>query len=411
MESKQTAEWVVLILTFVFASIALFFRLYSRRLTKAYFWWDDAFAIGCYFIAIIWIIICPIWLTKGLGLHIQDVTWLSQDEALYWSKLLLYIAELCYAFALFFGKMSILSFYWRLFSVTSIKRPIQILMVCSVIWITIRTFLGIFHCIPVQAFWDSSVENSYCAINDKKFFFGSILVHVCLDIVILALPIIQVRKLHLPKLQRAGIIAMFMFGIFICVAAVAIIITSVNFDATGIDFTWNITDIVIWATVEVNLVTVSACLPTVRPAFTYFFGRFLPRSTMQSGSNSYGLSNMHHGRNQNLKSIKLSTMHKHSNQGEDSSTYQLADSVHGDGHSDFESHALDSQKGTRTVITGFNKEGRGSSEDESPEGLTSNGITVRSETMVRVTNARESLHRIGSPDHSMGSVLDERSLP
>lgn len=75
-----------------------------------------------------------------------------------------------------------------------------------------QTFLGIFHCSPVQAFW-LDIPGSYCAINDKQFFFGSILAHVCLDIAILALPIIQVRKLHLPKLQRIGIIAMFMFGI------------------------------------------------------------------------------------------------------------------------------------------------------------------------------------------------------
>lgn len=48
MVSKQSAEWAVLIITFIFASIAIFLRLHSRHLTKAYFWWDDAFAICCY---------------------------------------------------------------------------------------------------------------------------------------------------------------------------------------------------------------------------------------------------------------------------------------------------------------------------------------------------------------------------
>lgn len=46
--NKQSAEWAVLIITFIFASIAIFLRLHSRHLTKAYFWWDDAFAICCY---------------------------------------------------------------------------------------------------------------------------------------------------------------------------------------------------------------------------------------------------------------------------------------------------------------------------------------------------------------------------
>ncbi|KAF3026476.1 hypothetical protein E8E14_012940 [Neopestalotiopsis sp. 37M] len=420
MVSKQSAEWAVLIITFIFASIAIFLRLHSRHLTKAYFWWDDAFAICCYVVAIAWLIICPIWLSKGLGVHIEEVTWLSQAETLYWNKLLLYIAELFYAFALFFGKMSILCFYWRLFSVTDIKIPIIVLMACSIIWITIRTFLGIFHCTPVQAFW-LDIPGSYCAINDKQFFFGSILAHVCLDIAILALPIIQVRKLHLPKLQRIGIIAMFMFGIFICIAAVGIIITSVNFDAASVDLSWNITDIVIWATVEVNLVTVSSCLPTVRPAFTFFFGRFLPRSTLRSGSNTYGLSNKpgHH-----QKSMKLSTMpgKRGADQDEDSSQYQLADSVHGgDSHSDFEAHALDRHKGTRTIITGVHRDGgRSSSDDEgaarSPNigtghGNGTNGITVTSETMVKVSNAPGGQNRVSSPDYNARSPLDERSLP
>jgi hypothetical protein len=54
------------------------------------------------------------------------------------NSLLLYVAELFYATALFFAKASILSFYWRMFRVTNIKLPIQILGACSLIWIIVR---------------------------------------------------------------------------------------------------------------------------------------------------------------------------------------------------------------------------------------------------------------------------------
>ncbi|KAI0134528.1 hypothetical protein BJ170DRAFT_203648 [Xylariales sp. AK1849] len=408
MESKVTPVLVLVIITFVFAATSLFLRLYSRYLTKAYFWWDDYFAIGCFLVDIGWVIIVPIWVGKGLGIHIQDVTWLSQADVLYWSKLLLYIAELYYAYALFFGKMSILSLYWRLFSVTNIKLPIRILMGCSIIWITIRTFLGIFHCIPVQAFW-LDIPGSYCAINDKLFFFGSTLVHVIIDLAILALPVIQVRRLHLPKLQKVGITAMFMFGIFICIAGIAIVVTSVNFNATSIDLTWNISDIVLWATVEVNLVTVSACLPTARPAFSYFFGRFLPSSTLGSRSKTYGTDDQY-GRHKKSRSIKLATMPRSTTVDEGSSTYQLAVSIHGDSHSEFEAHALDRNKGTRTIITG-RRDDSSSDEDVRPIVPTAGGITVRSETMVQVFHHRDTLHRDGDPDGVGMTTLDERSLP
>lgn len=77
----------------------------------------------------------------GLGLHIAHVVasqGITLQDALFEGKLLLFIAELFYAFGLFFAKFSILSLYWRMFNVTSIRLPIQILFGCSFIWIIIR---------------------------------------------------------------------------------------------------------------------------------------------------------------------------------------------------------------------------------------------------------------------------------
>jgi hypothetical protein len=73
-----------------------------------------------------------------------------------------------------------------------------------------KTFVGIFHCVPVQAFWDSTA-GGYCAIEDK-FFFGTTLVHAIIDIAILVLPMWEIGKLQLPILQKAGIMIMFTFG-------------------------------------------------------------------------------------------------------------------------------------------------------------------------------------------------------
>lgn len=77
-------------------------------------------------------------MSKGLGLHVRDVKGLTVEKAGEITRLLLYIGELVYASALFFGKASILCFYWRMFRVSNIKRPIQILLAASIIWIIIR---------------------------------------------------------------------------------------------------------------------------------------------------------------------------------------------------------------------------------------------------------------------------------
>uniref|UniRef100_A0A8H7TQG4 Rhodopsin domain-containing protein n=1 Tax=Bionectria ochroleuca TaxID=29856 RepID=A0A8H7TQG4_BIOOC len=309
MESRQTELWVVLFVTFTAATIITILRLLSRRLKRLPLSWDDYFALCGFAISVGWIIIVPYWVNHGLGLHITDIVatkGITLEDILFEGKLLLFIAELFYAFGLFFAKVSILSLYWRMFNLTNIRLPIQILFGCSFVWIIFRIFMGIFHCVPVEAFWDSNA-GGYCTIEDKKFFFGTTLVHAAIDIAILILPMWQILQLQLPLLQKAGIMIMFTFGFFICAAAIRLIVAARVFDDKSPDLTWNICEIVIWATVEVNLINVSASSLRTKP------------------------------------SIRLDTLRKSSAHDESSSTHQLAGSDGGDGRgsgSDFESHTM-----------------------------------------------------------------------
>lgn len=75
--------------------------------------------------------------------------------------------------------------------------------------------------------------------------------------VILALPVIEVQKLHLPMAQRLGIMGMFLFGIFVCIASIVVLVYSLQFDTASIEMPFNIVNIIIWATVEVNLAIMS----------------------------------------------------------------------------------------------------------------------------------------------------------
>jgi hypothetical protein len=127
--------------------------------------------------------------------------------------MLLWIGEIVYAFALTFSKLSVLGFYWRLFSTSSIRIPIQMLTGASIVWLAIRTPMAIFHCVPVQAFWDLTVDKKVCNIDDSKFFFGTVLVHLIIDVLILALPVVQVKNLRLRLGQKIAVVGVFMFGI------------------------------------------------------------------------------------------------------------------------------------------------------------------------------------------------------
>ncbi|KAF2186608.1 hypothetical protein K469DRAFT_572308, partial [Zopfia rhizophila CBS 207.26] len=168
------------------------------------------------------------------------------------------------ASSLAFSKMSILLFYWRLFSTTSIRLPIRVLFSCVVIWLTIRIILTVIECIPPKAFWDTFVKDPICPVNPSKFFFGTVFVRLLMDVVIIALPAWEVWKLHLPILQKLGISAMFA----VCCASILQLISSFSYDPFD-DVAWNITPVVIWANVEVYLSIMSTCLPMLRSISIY----------------------------------------------------------------------------------------------------------------------------------------------
>ncbi|KAF5009726.1 hypothetical protein FDECE_4072 [Fusarium decemcellulare] len=379
--SRAPDLWAAEFATFPAATIFILMRIASRKITHVNFWWDDYFAIASYVTAVAWAIMIPIWIHKGFGMHAADVKGVSYEQANSTTKEFLFFIEHLYAFTLFFAKVSILSFYWRMFRVTNIKLAIQILYGASVIWIICRTFLTTFHCIPVQAFWDFNIKDAKCAIESSKFFFGTVLAHVIIDTAILILPVVQIQKLQLPMGQKIGIILMFMFGILVCVAGLVIVSVSTTFDNTSTDMTYNLAPIIIWASVEVNLVTISACLPTIRPAIIYLFTCHNPTSSLGSGSHSYGQS---YGRSQAKNTIRLSTLPKE----DSSSTHQLAHEEAGSGSisSDFESHALDRYHGNIATVTG--PTGSANSNDDISNKAFGGGIMVKNETVVRVSNAR-----------------------
>ncbi|KAF5700373.1 integral membrane protein [Fusarium globosum] len=214
MAGLQPDIYAAISITWVAAFLALSLRLKARRMTKMSLWFDDYFAIIALFIPAL----CDKLLFRHdilykLGqsiLTIADPTEANriQDR----SRLLLWICELLYASSIAFCKLSILCFYWRVFQYTSIRYAIITLLVAVSIWITIRTFMVIFHCVPIRAYWDKSIQGAKCPFNEANFFFATILVHTTMDCVILILPVIEVMKMTLPLSQKLAVVGLFTSG-------------------------------------------------------------------------------------------------------------------------------------------------------------------------------------------------------
>ncbi|KAH7147577.1 hypothetical protein DER46DRAFT_629657 [Fusarium sp. MPI-SDFR-AT-0072] len=214
MAGLQPDIYAAISITWVAAFLALGLRLKARRMTKMNLWFDDYFAIIALLFVSSYCSVTIYWThSYKLGqsiLAIEDTIDAAriQDR----SRLLLWICELLYASSIAFCKLSILCFYWRVFQYTSIRYAIIILLVAVSIWITIRTFMVIFHCVPIRAYWDKSIQGAKCPFNEANFFFATILIHTTMDCVILILPVIEVMKMTLPLSQKLAVVGLFTSG-------------------------------------------------------------------------------------------------------------------------------------------------------------------------------------------------------
>ncbi|KAL9601751.1 MAG: hypothetical protein Q9179_002774 [Wetmoreana sp. 5 TL-2023] len=186
----------------------------------------------------------------GLGVHYQTIK-ASYDTILRNTFLNLFIEELFYSTGTAFMKLSLLAFYWRIFNVASIRRPIKILVAAVIAWLFARV------CIKTAA----------CGVNDRLFFVGTNTVNFVLDLITLILPMPYVQKLQVRQSQKLVVFCMFALGGFIVAVSIALLVVCYKLDSTSPDVTWTISPIVLWAGTEINLGVVTACLPSLRPIF------------------------------------------------------------------------------------------------------------------------------------------------
>ncbi|KAF4499502.1 integral membrane [Fusarium agapanthi] len=259
MAGLQPDIYAAISITWVAAFLALSLRLKARRMTKMNLWFDDYFTIIALFIPALCIkLLLRHDILYKLGqsiLTIADPIEANriQDQ----SRLLLWICELLYASSIAFCKLSILSFYWRVFQYTSIRYAILILLVAVSIWITIRTFMVIFHCVPIRAYWDRSIQGAKCPFNEANFFFATILIHTTMDCVILILPVIEVMKMTLPLSQKLAVVGLFTSGTTVCVASIFVLVHSKLYNPRTDDIPKDMAQNMMWAAVEINMAVFS----------------------------------------------------------------------------------------------------------------------------------------------------------
>ncbi|KAF5020867.1 hypothetical protein F66182_7122 [Fusarium sp. NRRL 66182] len=274
-------------ITLPLATLALIARLVARRITKAGYGYDDAFAVVGWIGSLALLINGMLWIRDGLGRPMEhgltdDFTFADKNR-LAWIHM--FTTSFTYTFAIAFSKFAILAFYWRLFQFSDIRIPIQVLSCIAVAWFLLRLFMVTLQCIPITTLWNGTQEDkdTKCHIRESTFFFSTVLTHVLIDGAILILPAIEVGKLHLPKGQKVAVIALFAFGAITCLASIFVLIESFRFESHSKQMTLQMAQHYAWSIAECNFAVIAACLPMLRPVAR----KVLPGSFLTSNSGGH----------------------------------------------------------------------------------------------------------------------------
>ncbi|MCJ1440854.1 MAG: hypothetical protein MMC23_001340 [Stictis urceolatum] len=175
-----------------------------------------------------------------------------------------WVFQILYDVAVSLPKLSMLALYWRVFGLSAFKWPL--LVTAGVTWLFMISMVltSIFSCNPVHGFWDL-FTHSKC-IDQLSFYIGQSVCNMTIDMTLLLLPIIPVRRLNIPLSQKIAVIIIFFLGIFVTISSAIRLKVLVGIaKSKKFDLTFSLVGASVWSVVEANLSIVCVCLPSMRP--------------------------------------------------------------------------------------------------------------------------------------------------
>ncbi|KXJ87145.1 hypothetical protein Micbo1qcDRAFT_32455 [Microdochium bolleyi] len=178
---------------------------------------------------------------------------------------LTFIMEMLYVPCLALSKASMLFFYRRVFSTSSMHRLIDISLVVLLCWTISFMAACIFICTPVNFFW-LRVGEGKCG-EYVPMIQALIATNAFGDLIIMAMPVQVVWGLQMKKTEKLGIMASFALAISCVVIAIFRVIYLAKVDLAG-DITGTMATTVLLFALEPNLAILSVSIPMLRPLYT-----------------------------------------------------------------------------------------------------------------------------------------------
>ncbi|ETS81528.1 hypothetical protein PFICI_06530 [Pestalotiopsis fici W106-1] len=225
---------------------------------------------------------------SGLGRDIWTLTPTQiTDFGMYF-----YIMAVLYFLQVTLLKMSLLFFYLKIFPEKGVRRLLWGTVIFNTGFGIFFVVLTIFQCQPVSYYWTKwDGEHSGKCLSISGIAWANAAVSIALDIWMLAIPLSQLRKLHLHWKKKIGVALMFIVGTFVTVVSILRLQSLVLFVDSS-NASWDFVGVSDWSVIEINVGIICACMPSLRLILVRIFpalGGSSNRSKnyLQTGSLNY----------------------------------------------------------------------------------------------------------------------------
>ncbi|OTA80666.1 hypothetical protein M434DRAFT_17664 [Hypoxylon sp. CO27-5] len=124
-------------------------------------------------------------------------------------------------------------------------------------------------CYPVTPLIELFYGNK--CVDESAVFLSTLVTDLIFDILILAMPVPIVLRLHLPWRDRLGVLGMFLVVAVSIARLVQLLEVNSLYLIFTNDETYYTSPVFFWANIELAIAVVSACLPTLKPVLVYLF--------------------------------------------------------------------------------------------------------------------------------------------
>ncbi|KAK8122489.1 hypothetical protein PG984_011159 [Apiospora sp. TS-2023a] len=228
--------------------------------------WDDCLIMLAVVMATAQIVIQGIYSTLGEGYHMDPST---PEHPVLMSNLPLILRvtmafQLLYLNSLGVIKLSVLSFYLRVFVSEGVRLAIKITMGAVVLWAASHALGMVFICSPVPYQWDMTYKGT-CG-NQIALYASLIITNIVTDIFIMALRVHTIWHLQMRTSEKLGLTACFTLGTAVVITACFRLAFVFQVDMR-IDLTGTMELAIFLCIFEVLLGILCVSIPMLRPVY------------------------------------------------------------------------------------------------------------------------------------------------